>query len=87
MYSLAKAREKCDNEYPGLLVFKHKVSKFLNTWTTVFFKVGHEERFSNFEKLPIFYNVKHSFLHAIVEADFEKPLDIFERHFGSSKRL
>ena len=45
-----------------------------------FFKVWLEEPLSNFERAPIFNNVKHSFLH-FVEADFERPLDNLGRPF------
>ena len=52
--------------------------------TSVFFKVWLEEPLSHFEKPLIFFLLFLSilsFVYIIVEADFERPLDNFERPF------
>ena len=45
--------------------------------TSVFFKVWLEEPLSNFERPLIFFPI----VYTIVEADFDRPLDNFERLF------
>ena len=59
------------------------VVRFMHV-TSVFFKVWLEKPLSNFERLLIFFLLYLSilrFVYTVAEADFERPLDNFERPF------